>query len=276
VGKSEHAVRDHYDSAELTRAILDALAAAGKDPEALTPDDLAPIDEFHVRGREASLELAAQLDLGPACRVLDVGSGLGGPARLLAGRGGCHVTGIDITPAFCTAARALTERVGLGDRVDYREGNALDLPFADAAFDVVWTQHAAMNIADKPRLYAEMARVLRPGGRLAIYDVLQGTGGDVVYPAPWAREPSISFLATPDEMRGLLAGAGLEEVSWRDTTAEGRAWFEAMADRIAEHGPPPLGFHILLGPDFAAMAANQRRNLVEDRVALIETVWRRP
>jgi ubiquinone/menaquinone biosynthesis C-methylase UbiE len=204
--------------------------------------------------------------------VLDVGSGLGGPSRQLATAYGCRVTGIDLTEEYCVVANALAARLGLADRVRFQHGSALSIPFPDRAFDVAMTQHVAMNIPDKAALYHEIARVLKPGGRFGIYDLLQGAGGPVLFPVPWARDPSTSFLATPDEMRSLLRGAGFEIVSWSDTSEAGREWFNALGKRMAESGPPPLGFHVLLGPDFAVMAKNQVRNLVEDRIRPTEII----
>jgi len=166
--------------------------------------------------------------------------------------------------------------VGLEGLVSYRQGDALDLPFEDNVFDAAWTIHVAMNIADKARLYAEVRRVLRAGGRFAVYDVLQGAGGEVRYPAPWARDPSISFLVTPDELRALLSEAGFEIASWRDTSESARDWFRKFSARLSGDKPPPLGFHLLLGEEFFAMAANQRRNLEENRIALIEAVCVNP
>jgi MPBQ/MSBQ methyltransferase len=268
-------VEQHYRRGGLVDAIRAALRMAGKDPEHLAPADLAPIDEFHVRGRDATLELAAKLGPKPEDRVLDIGAGLGGAARLLAATYGCHVTGIDLTDEYCRAAATLAEWVGLSDRVEFRQADALDLPFGESTFDMAWTQHAAMNIPDKRRLYAEAHRVLKPGGRLALYDILQGPGGPVHFPVPWAREPAISHLVTPDELKRLLEGAGFKIVSWRDTTAAGRDWFIEMSRRIRESGLPPLSFGLLLGPEFAAMAENQRRNLEEDRILLIEAACRK-
>lgn len=267
-------VEAHYARIGLAERILAALAAAGKDPDDLRPADLAPIDEFHVRGRAATAELAAAAGLAPGMRVLDVGCGIGGPSRHLAAALGCHVTGLDLTEEYCRVAAMLAERVGLADRVAYRRGDALAMPFADAAFDAVWTQHAAMNIADKAALYAECRRVLGPGGALALYDVLAGPGGPVHFPVPWARAPAISFLATPAELRALLERAGFAIESWRDTTEAGRAWFEAVAAQSAGQASAPLGFRLLLGDAFPAMARNQRRNLAENRIALIEVVAR--
>ncbi|MGH6898486.1 MAG: class I SAM-dependent methyltransferase [Geminicoccaceae bacterium] len=270
----EDEVAAHYAGLGRTRAILDALRAAGKDPDRLEVDDLAPIGEFHIRGREATVELGLALGLDTDQHVLDVGSGIGGASRYFAQAHGVRVTGIDLTPEYCRLAVRFARSTGLADRLDYREGSVLAMPFEDGTFDAAYTQHVAMNIADKPALYAEIARVLKPGAGLGIYDVLQGPGGEVVYPTPWANDISTSFLATPGEMRRLLETAGFRIESWRDTTAAGRAYFEAVFTRIAESGPPPLGIHLLL-PDFLPRIENMLRGLAEDRLAVIEIVCRK-
>ncbi len=270
-------VPDHYTVEDLAEAIFIGLEKAGKDLNNLKQEDLAPVDEFHIRGREATIELAQQLDLDGSKHILDVGSGVGGASRYLASAYGCRVTGLDLTEAYCTVAQMLADRIGIGGLVTYRQGNALHMQFDDASFDVVWTQHTAMNIADKARMYSQIWRVLKPGGLLAIYDVVAGKGGQLIFPVPWAREPSISFLVTPDELRKLLAQVGFHVVSWRDTSEEGRIWFREVAEKMQKlGGTPPLGFHILLGPDFKTMASNQVRNLNENRIGLIETVVQRP
>lgn len=269
------AVERHYNRDGLAEAVRDALRRRGKDPDHPTPADLATLDEFHTRGRAATLELAEKIGLAKESLVLDIGAGLGGPARLLASTYGCRVIGIDLTEAYCRTAATLTQWVGLSDRVSFRHGNALDLPFADYQFDVVWTQHAAMNIADKATLYAEAYRVLKPGGQLALYDVLQGDGGPIRFPVPWSREPETSHLVAPDDLRQLLTGAGFDIASWLDTTEIARPWFAETARRLHEKGAPPLGINLLLGPDFAEMSANLRRNLEEGRAVLIEAVCRR-
>jgi MPBQ/MSBQ methyltransferase len=265
----------HYARADLETVILTALAAAGKDTDCLQAEDLAPIDEFHIRGRQATLELARAAGLARGAQVLDVGSGIGGPSRCLARDFGCQVTGIDLSADYCRVATMLAARVALTECVSYRQGDALDLPFTRHSFDAVWSQHVAMNIADKAALYRQMYRVLTPGGTLAIYDVIAGPGGMVHFPVPWARTPASSFLATAGELRRSIATAGFEIVHWHDDTANARTWFAGLADRIAERGLPPLGIHLLLGEDFALMAANQRRNLDEDRIGLIQLVARR-
>lgn len=267
-------IQAHYTRSDLGSAILAALEKSGKDLDRLTPEDLAPVDEFHIRGRAATLELARAARLDSSRRVLDVGSGIGGTSRCLAREFGCRVTGIDLTEEYCRTAAMLSARIGLEHLVDYRQGDATNLPFADASFDVVWTEHAAMNIPDKLRLYREMHRVLEPGGTLAIHDVLAGPSGAVLFPVPWARTPESSFLVTPDELRKLLDEAGFTVTDWSDTTEQARDWFVAVAERIRKEGLPPLGFHLLLGPDFQVMAQNQRRNLEEGRIVLAQVLAR--
>ncbi len=265
-------IQRHYARRDLGKLILAALAKAGKDTNRLTPEDLEPVDEFHIRGRAATLELAQAVGLDSSKHVLDVGSGIGGSSRCIAREFGCRVTGIDLTDEYCRVATMLSERIGLDGLISYRQGDALNLPFPDASFDVVWTEHAAMNIRDKPRLYSEMSRVLKPGGTLAIYDVLAGPSTPVLFPVPWARSPEISFLVTPEELRQMLGTAGFKITNWIDTTSEARTWFASLAERISQDGLPPLGFHLLLGPDFQIMAQNQRRNLEEERIVLAQVV----
>lgn len=262
-------VARHYSAGgDLSSAIADSLTRAGKDIGRLTTADLAAVDEFHIRGRKATLELAGDLNLNATSRVLDIGSGLGGPARTLAETYGCHVTGIDLTEAFCDAATTLSDWVGLADRVAFRQGDATNLPFDDAAFDAAMTIHVAMNIAAKDRMYAEARRVLKPGGRFVAYDVLQGEGGDVLFPVPWARDPSISHLATPDTMPTLLSEAGFRVMRVDDSTEESQRWFEEMAARMAR-STPAVSFQAFLGNDFAAMARNQVINLRDRRIRTV-------
>jgi len=266
------AIQAHYARSDLGNIILAALEKAGKDLNHLTPEDLAPVDEFHIRGRAATLELANAAGLDSTKRVLDVGSGVGGTSRCLAREFGCRVIGIDLTDEYCRAAAMLSAKSGLADLVDFRQGDATNMPFQDGSFDVVWTEHVAMNIADKRRLYREMCRVLKPGGTLAIYDILAGPSGPVLFPVPWARTPDTSFLVPPDELRKLLEEAGFAVLDWSDTTEAARAWFVSLAEKIRKEGLPPLGFHVLLGADFSVMAQNQRRNLEEGRIVLAQII----
>ncbi len=270
-------IQEHYDRQGLDEAILAALTAAGKDISHLKPEDLAPIDEFHIRGREATRELASQVQLNSSHKVLDVGSGVGGASRFLASEFGCRVTGLDLSDEYCRVARSLANRLGLDSLVSHLQGSALDMPFEDNSFDIVWTQHATMNIADKPKLYSEIARVLQPNGYFAMYDVLAGPVSPLYYPVPWAPDSSISFLTTPDKLCELLNASGLRIMGWRDTSEIGREWFKEVAAKMQQQGESPkLGFHILLGPDFRLMAQNQVLNLNENRIVLIECVAQKP
>ena len=268
-------IQTHYARPDIGSVILSALEKAGKDLDHLTPEDLAPIDEFHIRGRTATLELARAAGLQANQRVLDVGSGVGGTSRCLAKEFGCHVTGLDLTDEYCRAAAMLTGKTGLSQLIDYRQGDATRLPFDDGVFDVVWTEHVAMNIPDKPLLYKEMHRVLKPGGTLAVYDVLAGPSGPVLFPVPWASTPEASFLVQPDDLRRLLEDAGFTISDWIDTTEAARTWFAALVEKIQQEGFPSLGFHVLLGADFQAMAQNQGRNLQEGRIVLAQVIARK-
>jgi ubiquinone/menaquinone biosynthesis C-methylase UbiE len=263
-------VASHYsEDRALADVIAQNLQSAGKDLKNLTTADLATVDEFHIRGRKATLELAAHMKLGAASQVLDIGSGLGGPARTLAETYGCRVTGIDLTPAFCDAAGAMSAWVGLDKLTTFRQGDATKLPFGDRQFDAAMTIHVAMNIPAKDRMYAEARRVLKPGGIFAVYDVLQGEGGGVLYPVPWAREPSISHLATPEQMQSLLTGAGFRLLAVQDSTDESQSFFEKMTAQMAQTGKPPVAWRLFLGDDFPTMAQNQVRNVRERRIRTV-------
>jgi ubiquinone/menaquinone biosynthesis C-methylase UbiE len=270
-------VETHYTRAAIGETILAALAAAGKDVEHLTIDDLAPVDEFHSRRRLATVELAALLAPKAGDHVLDVGSGIGGPARYLAATYGCRVSGLDLTAEFCRVAGDLARRTALADRVEYRQGDATAMPFAGAAFDLAWLQNASMNIADRDRLYGEIHRVLKPKGRFALQDVTAGPGGAPYYPVPWAREPGISFLLPPEVTRAKLEASGFRVLVWQDKTAIAVA--EALAERAKateNPAPPPaLGIQLILGADFPAMMKNSLRNLEERRIGLINAVLER-
>ena len=265
----------HYTRQDLGDVILAALGKAGKDVDNLKPEDLAPIDEFHVRGRKATLELARDAGLGPDMHVLDVGSGVGGPSRCIAREFGCRVTGIDLIEEYCRVAQMLALRIGLSNLVTFRQGDACALPFPDATFDVVWTQHAAINISDKTTLYREMFRVLKNGGTLAIYDILAGSVSPIHFPVPWACRPEDSHLVTTEELRPLLEKSGFTIESWKDTTDVALTWFTNVSKKIQQSGLTPLGIHVLLGADFKVMAQNQRKNLEEGRIVLTQIVARK-
>ena len=275
MSRSPQAVAEHYKKRALSDVILAALKAAGKDIEHLTPDDLAPVDEFHSGGRNTTVRLAQLAQINGSERVLDVGCGIGGPSRFLANKFGCQVTGLDFTAEFVALAAMLAQRTRLADKVTYRQGDALDLPFADASFDIVWSQNAAMNIADRDRLYGEMRRVLVPGGRLALQEIAAGPGGEPFYPAPWADDKSISFLSTPHATRAALERIGFRVIAWQDTTQEALEQQMARTKALESASLPPLGLHILIGEAFPTVTKNMLRNLQEQRLKLFNAVLQR-
>ncbi|MGF1608952.1 MAG: class I SAM-dependent methyltransferase, partial [Kiloniellales bacterium] len=224
-------VEAHYTRDDMAARILAVLGEQGVDVEALTLDDLAPLDEMHVRGREATLSLIERAGFTRDMQILDVGCGLGGPTRVLAAATGCRVTAVDLTEEFVRSAAVLAAKVGLSGQVTYRRANALALPFEDASFDGAWSQHVQMNIEDKPRLYGEIARVVQPGGRFAAYDILAGPAGPPYYPCPWAVDPAYSFLIAPEPWRGLLEKSGFVIEQWHDRTEAGLDWFARMAEK---------------------------------------------
>jgi ubiquinone/menaquinone biosynthesis C-methylase UbiE len=267
----------HYERTRLVEKLRAALAAGGLSEKQLSSKDLAQLDQFHTRGLEATAELAKALPISAATKVVDIGSGLGGPARYLAETYGCTVHGIDLSQSFVEAASFLAERAGLAAKVTYECGNALSLPISGGTFDIAWTQHAAMNIADRATLYSEAFRVLRPGGHFAIFDVVAGSEGPLHYPVPWASGPEASFLVTADEMRTVLTEQGFRIVSWTDCTKLGIAWFsERERERAQPSTPAVIGIQIVMGPEFAQAVGNLRRNLSEGRAALIQAVLEKP
>lgn len=261
----------HWERSDLVQTVLDALVAAGKDLDRLEVDDLAATDQFHGGGRPVTIRLAERAGLdrlessAGSPKVLDVGGGLGGPARVLAAHYGCVVTTVDLTPSYVEVARVLTEKVGLQDRVQHLIGNALDLPFAEDAFDVVWTQNTGMNIADKETLLQGFHRVLRPGGTFAFQEPMAGEGGPLHFPVMWADDVSSSFLRPPNEMRDLITRTGFRMRSWDD-----------VSENMATSGMPPphAPQRIIMGDDrLRLIVAAGQQNLADGRIVTIHGVF---
>jgi ubiquinone/menaquinone biosynthesis C-methylase UbiE len=270
----EQQVAKHYGSKDLETNILSALEQAGKDTAQLSIDDLAGLDEFHLGWREQTARLATDLGLSAGQHVLDIGCGIGGPARYFAERHQCRVTGLDLTPEFVGAARMLTQRCGLAGKAAFEVGSALAMPFAADSFDAACLIHVGMNIADKPALFAEVRRVLRPGGRFAVYDVMAMGDADLTYPMPWSEMPSTSFVAKPAAYRQWLAKAGFVpegEHNRRDSVLE---QLKLMRARAAAEGPPLLGLHVIMGPQAKIRLQNVMAALEQGHIAPVEMVLR--
>jgi sarcosine/dimethylglycine N-methyltransferase len=262
-------VRDHYRAAGLTERLKTALLALGPEDQRLTPEQLGALDQFHTRGLAATAELATLAGITADMSVLDVGSGVGGPARFLAAACGCRVTGVDLSEPFVEAARYLTERTGQSGQVSFQTASALELPFDDGRFNVVLLQHVAMNISDRTRLYREIRRVLKSGGRFASFDVVLNSG-EPHFPLPWARTPATSFLLTATATREAIEPAGFRNLAWQDDTEVAKAW----AAQLRVSGPPPSpNLGVVMGPEFAQLAANLGRNLMEGRLGILTAVF---
>lgn len=263
MGEIEAGVKANYTARSFLDGVLDAVRAAGGDPDALRPEDLVPLNSLHVGGARATSDLVAGLDLAPGMQVLDIGCGIGGPARQIVQRYGVEVTGIDLTADLVAAAEELSRRTGVGG-VRFLEANALALPFEEARFDRALLIHVGMNIADKATLFAEAARVLRPGGLFAVYEEMRVGPGDLPYPMPWAATPDTSFVETPDAYLDLARAAGFLAVARRERGPFGIASIEAqIAAGQAGNMPPDRRGNLL-----AALKAGI--------IAPVELILRRP
>jgi len=268
---SKGAVEEHYASTGITARVLTALRAVNGPNVPITPDTLAPIDHFHGKGVVATEELAALLQPKASDHLLDIGCGIGGPARWVAAKYGCRVTGVDLTAEFCEAARELNSLTGLAERVQILHGSALSLPLPDCSFDHAYSQAALMNVSDKRGVFHEVLRVLRPGGSLAISLAGAGSTGEPCYPLPWATTPEISFLATPDEIRGDLLAAGFQLVLLRDKAPT----MAPVLEQMETEGLPPLGEHVVTGENAKEWRLNWTRGQAEGRLSLIEALARK-
>jgi SAM-dependent methyltransferase len=272
---SERAIADHWARGDVYALIVSALERSAKPLASLTVEDLAPIDHFHARGFPATVDLADRLPVKVQHHILDIGCGLGGPARYFAQRFGCTVSGIDITKPFVEAARKLTALLRMEDRVRIQHGDGGQLPFGDGTFDGAYTQHVTMNVADRPRFFAEARRVLKPGAFFALTEHGLGATGTPHYPVPWSEDGTGSYLIAPEETSRLLDAAGFADVVMEDT---GSLYLEAFKRTIelAERGAlPPLGVHLLQGESAPQKIRNAARNIEEGRTRPVQIVCRK-
>ncbi|MEZ5658657.1 MAG: class I SAM-dependent methyltransferase [Burkholderiaceae bacterium] len=274
---NEDTLARHYAQGNVLEAITAGIARLGKTPQTVTIDDLAPVDEFHVGGREATSAFLDQLGISGDDHLLDIGCGLGGASRLAAHRYGCRVTGIDLTAEYVQAGNTLCAWLGMADRIRLEQGNATVLMQPAASFDRATMLHVGMNIADKQGLARGVWRVLRPGGVFGIYDLMRVGDGELTFPVPWASEPGASALARPDDYHAALVGAGFEIIGERNRREFALEFYERMRGKAAAAGgPPPLGLHLLMGPQAATKLKNMIQNIARGNIAPIELIARKP
>jgi sarcosine/dimethylglycine N-methyltransferase len=261
------AVEAHYSASDIEARILAALRAAGLDPEQrLTPEQLAPLDHFHTGGFKASRELQELAQIRAEDRVLDIGAGLAGAARMLAHSPGCRVDCIELTSDYCTGAELLNRLTGLEDLIDVHQGSALELPFPDDTFDAAWMQNVGMNIADKRTLYAEICRVLKPGGRFAFQEMSAGEEPTIYFPLPWATDPADNFLVSAEEMHSLLGESGFVAETFEDAS-------DMILNSPAVTPQTQLGLSVFVD-NLSEKAGNARRSLQEGRIRFVRGIFR--
>ena len=269
-------VANHYTRGDLLSAIRAGVEKLGKTPETVTIEDLAPVDEFHIGGRMATRSFLDQIGIRPEDHVLDVGCGIGGASRFAARTYGCQVTGMDLTEEYVETGNTLCSWLGLENRVKLSQGNALAMNLPDATVDKAFMLHVGMNIPDKASLAMEVWRVLRPGGVVGIYDIMEVGGDQLKYPVPWATVAKASSLASPANYKHSLMAAGFQIVSERDRREFALDFFERLkANSAVADGPPPLGLHILMGKEAPTKVQNMIENVSRNRVAPIELIARK-
>ncbi len=275
MGDYRDSITDHYVQGNLRGRIQRACVKLEIDAEKMTLADMSNFDQIHIRGLEATRDIGELAGLKPGQRVLDLGSGLGGPARTLAAEFGCEVVGLDIVKEFCKTADMLTEWAGMTDQVSFRVGDMRSLPFEDGEFDLVVTQHAIMNVKNKLDLFEEIRRVLKPAGGFFLYEVCGENDRGLFYPVPWAGGAKMSFLPTVENLPALLTEAGFTQRSWTDVSAKAVDWYDRLAQEREETAEPPRGpsIAVVLGPDSAAKSRNVERNLREGRIQVIQGLF---
>ena len=266
---AQAAIQSHYEKDRVFQRIIQALEQAGKDSATISSDDLAPFDALHTGGRAATAELAQLAEFDSSLAVLDVGCGLGGAARFLAETYGCRVHGIDLTQDFVDNAKELSSLVHLDNLTTFEQGSALALAFEDRSFDLVWTEHTQMNIADKEKFYSEIARVLQPGGCLLFHDIFGDEAGGLQFPLPWANEASISFIRDEKEIRGTIEEAGLEITHWQNRNEASLEFFEQSLRHFDKRDQPESGAQIFMGSRFREKIQNLVHHLSESRLSVV-------
>jgi SAM-dependent methyltransferase len=269
-------IADHWGRGDVYGLIVSALNKMSKPVDSLTVEDLAPVDHFHARGFPATVELADRLPIKAGQHIVDIGCGLGGPARYIAKRFQCDVSGVDITEPFVEAANKLTTLVRMEGQVKIQHGDGQRMPYPDACFDGGYSQHVTMNVADRPRFFAEAYRVLKPGAFFALTEHGLGTKGHPHYPVPWSVDGSGAYLVTPSETRAFLEKTGFEDIVIEDTGAKYVAAYKMVIEKAEQGALPPLGIHILMGETALQKTRNAARNIEEGRTHPVQLICRRP
>ncbi|MEM9139779.1 MAG: class I SAM-dependent methyltransferase [Pseudomonadota bacterium] len=274
----ETEVARHYTTGALTQRVRAALTAMGVDPDAATAEDLKACDEFHTGGVQATDALLEHLEITAATRVLDIGCGIGGPARLLASRYGCTAVGVDLTQEFVDTAAELSEMVGLDQKTAFHQGSALDLPLPAESADLALLLHVGMNIEDKPKIFAEAFRVLSPGGTFAVFDVMRDrdTETPLIFPLPWSSVAETSFVTPPIAYQNAAQAAGFTEIHHRNRSDFAKAFFAEVFAKVAAEGPPALGIHLMMGDTAGDKIKNYVQNLDAGRISPVELIFRKP
>ncbi len=269
----ETGVSQHYASYDVLARIRTGLVEIGHDPNRIAPEVLKPVDEFHISGAEATAALLEKLSIRSDMEVLDIGSGIGGPARMIAVRYGCRVTGVDLTPQFVETARALSSMCGMSDRVRFEVGSADALPLPDASFDLALLLHVGMNVPDKMALFREARRVLRDGGTFAVYEVMRTGEGDLAFPVPWAETANLSALETLQTYRSAAQAAGFTLEAEENRREVALDFFSRLQSQAGSGAPPPLGLHNLMGPTVKEKVANMIAAVRAGTIAPVQMIF---